>query len=175
MNSVRALIATAWEARREGRHAEGERDLQQAITEARESGSRVDLVHALKALAHVWRDMDRSEHALSLYEEAVALSREADDGLLLAHTVRHLGDLHRETGRTADAAHCYREALSLYGAAADPPPLDVANTLRPAAILKEAEGDTEAAQQFWTEARRLYQLAGVPQGVRECERRLGLR
>lgn len=175
MNSIQSLIATAWEARREERHAEAERVLQRAIAEAREAGLRADLVHALKALAHVLRDGDRTEQALPLYEEAVALCDRADESLLLAHTVRHLGDLHREAGRTADAEHCYHEALSRYRAVADPPPLDFANTLRPIAILKEAEGDVEAAQQLWTEARRLYQLAGVLEGVEECERRLGLR
>ena len=32
----------------------------------KEAGSRVDLIHTPKALAHVWRDMDRSELVLPI-------------------------------------------------------------------------------------------------------------
>jgi tetratricopeptide (TPR) repeat protein len=174
VNSPRELVENARQARREGRYEDAERDLRQAISTSREAGLRADLIRALKALAHVVRDLGRTARALPLYEEAVRLSREEGDTLLLAHTVRHLGDLHREAARIADAERCYQEALSLYRAASKVRPLDLANALRPAAILEEMIGDVEAARQSWLEARRFYELAGAAEGVEECDRRLSL-
>ena len=110
--------------------------------------------------------------AVSLYEEAVALCREEGDPLLIAHTVRHLGDLHRRARRLAEAEPCYAEALSLYRAAISAPPLDFANALRPAALLKELQGDRTGASVLWAEARSLYEAAGVQAGVDECARHL---
>lgn len=172
MTSAEQLIEAAWQARREGRHGDAERGLLDAVRVSREGGLRIDLIRALKALAHVVRDVGQRERALPLYEEAVALSREEGDALLLAHTVRHLGDLHLEADRRIEADRCYQEALARYRAVSDPPPLDFANALRPAAMLRELEGNADAARQLWSEARRFYQAAGVREGVEECERRL---
>ena len=110
--------------------------------------------------------------AWRLYEEAVTLSREEGDILLLAHTVRHLGDLHRSADRLAEADRCYVEALSLYRTAASPSALDFANALRPAALLKERQGDSAGARQLWSEAQVLYQAANVQPGVDECVRHM---
>ena len=52
------------------------------------------------------------------------------------------------------------------------PPLDVANAVRPLAILSEEAGDTEAARRLWEEARDLYEACGVQAGVDECSERL---
>ncbi len=100
------------------------------------------------------------------------MCREEQDALLLAHTVRHLGDLHRSAGAPPEAERCYAEARSLYRAATAPPPLDLANALRPAALLKEAQGDAASARTLWAEALRLYEAAGASQAVEECRRRL---
>lgn len=167
MGEAAHSIDAAWQARREGRHGDAERELLQAIAVARRDGLWVELIRALKALAHVVRDLDQDGRALPLYEEAVALTWEHGDALLLAHTVRHLGDLHREAGRLADAERCYLEALALYRAAPAPPALDFANALRPLALLKHAQGDVEAARQLSSEARRLYKTAGVAVGREE--------
>jgi tetratricopeptide (TPR) repeat protein len=172
MNDIENIIDAAWLARREGRHADAERGLLEAIETSRQSGSRVQLIRALKALAHVVRDVGQDDRARPLYEEAVTLSRVEGDALLLAHTVRHLGDLHRDARRLDDANRCYSEALLLYRTAASPPPLDFANALRPAALLKEHYGDDAGARQLWSEARTLYETAGVQQGVDECSRHL---
>lgn len=45
------LIDRAWQARRDGRHGEKERDLLRALAECRGDGSRVDRIRALTALA----------------------------------------------------------------------------------------------------------------------------
>lgn len=172
MKRIETLIDAAWLARREGRHADAEQGLLEAIETSRQSGSRVQLIRALERLAHVVRDVGHDDRALPLYEEAVTLSREEGDALLLAHTVRHLGDLHRDAGRLDDAGRCYLEALSLYRAVPSPPALDFANALRPAALLKEQYGDNVGARQLWAEAQVLYQAAGVQPGVDECSRHL---
>lgn len=172
MNRIENLIDEAWRARREGRQADAERGLLEAIESSRQFGSRVQLIRALKSLAHVVRDVAQDDRALPLYEEAVTLGRVEGDILLLAHTVRHLGDLHRDAGRLGDADRCYAEALSLYRTAPSPPALDFANALRPAALLKEHCGDEVGARQLWSEAQILYEAAGVQQGVDECSRHL---
>jgi tetratricopeptide (TPR) repeat protein len=120
------------------------------------------------------RDLGNDERAVLLYEEAVGLSRAEGDPLLLAHTVRHLGDLHRRADRLTQADTCYREALALYRSADAADAGDVANALRPAALLKERQGDPDAARALWSEAKTLYAAAGIQQGVDECDRHLAL-
>jgi tetratricopeptide (TPR) repeat protein len=172
MNRIDNLIDEAWQARREGRGADAEHGLREAIEASRHCGSRIHLIRALKGLAHVVRDLRQDERAVPLYEEAVTLCREEGDVLLLAHTVRHLGDLHRGADRLDDANRCYSEALSLYRSATSPPALDVANALRPAALMREHDGDAAGARQLWSEAQILYQAAGIQPGVNECSRHL---
>ena len=60
----------------------------------------------------------------------------------------------------------------LYRSLAPPPPLDLANLLRPMAILHEERGETAKAAEAWAEAKALYEAAGVEIGARESERRL---
>ena len=101
-----------------------------------------DAIHDLLQRAPRARREGRLDDALHLYEEAVALCRLDNDPLQLAHTVRHLGDVHHDAGRLDRAEHCYREALAWYRAHPNTPPLDLANTLRPLAILEERLGRT---------------------------------
>ena len=54
----------------------------------------------------------------------------------------------------------------------DTPALELANALRPCALLRERLGDGEAALALWREARELYLAAGIAEGVRECDRHL---
>ena len=170
MEQAEDLVDIAWRARREGRLTDAESVVVRAIADARRTGARRELIRALKALAHIVRDMDQDDRALPLYEEAVALSRTEGDSLLLAHTVRHLGDLYRGAGRIADAERCYDEALTLYRAAPDARALDFANALRTAALLKEALGDASGARQLWSEARQHY--TGYQEAMDECDRHL---
>ena len=137
----------------------------------RPNGSRFDLVQALKALGQIQRDLGQPESALSLYEEAVAICRHLNDPPMLAHTVRHVGDIQRNLGRLSEAQTCYDEALKIYRSH-DHKPLDLANTLRPLALLKEAIGQKDHARAFWEEARTLYAIAEVEAGVAECTARL---
>ncbi|HSB63846.1 MAG TPA: tetratricopeptide repeat protein [Thermoanaerobaculia bacterium] len=166
------LIERANQARREHRLADAHRDFVEAVALSRQKGKQVDLLQALKGLGQIERDLGRADAARPLYEEAVAICRRRDDPLSLAHTIRHLADIHRDTGRPDLAEPCYDEALALYRSSERTPPLDLANAIRPFAILKEGAGDIEEARRLWKEARDLYAAVKVEEGVRECSARL---
>jgi tetratricopeptide (TPR) repeat protein len=119
------------------------------------------------------RDLGHGDAALPLYEDAVAICRLEDDALRLAHAVRHLGDVHLDGDRLDRAEPCYREAVALYRAHPQAPPLDLANALRPLAMLEEHLGRTAQAVALWTEARDLYAAADVQAGVAESAEHLG--
>ena len=103
---------------------------------------------------------ERRENALALYEEAAELSGKIGDSLGAAHSVRHAGDIHRDAGRVEDANRCYVEALGIYRGHAAPPLLDLANAIRPFAILKGETGQVEVSRRLWLEARDLYAALG---------------
>lgn len=144
----------------------------EALERSRQAGMKRELIRALKGLGQIERDLDNGAAALALYEEAAALCRKEGDALMLAHTVRHLGDIHQEGGRDDLAEPCYNEALSIYRRENETLPLDLANTIRPFALLKENAGEVEEAKRLWAEARDLYAVANVAQGVAESSRRL---
>jgi tetratricopeptide (TPR) repeat protein len=169
---VDALIEAAWRARREGRYLDAEGGLRDAIDASRGAEAWPQLASALGKLAHVLRDLGRDDEALPISEEAVRVSRSCGDASQLAHAVRHLGDLHRGAGRLVEAERCYTEALALYRAEPSPDALDVANALRPAALLKASQGDRARARALFAEARALYQQAGIVAGVEECSRQM---
>ena len=142
-----------------------------AVRRSREAGLPRELIQALKGLGQIERDLKNGEAALPHYEEAVSLCRQQGDALLLAHTVRHVGDIHQDAGRDQLAETCYQEALSIYRNHAQTNPLDLANAVRPLALLKENAGEVDEAKNLWAEARDLYAASNVPQGVAECSRR----
>jgi ribosomal protein S18 acetylase RimI-like enzyme len=131
-------------------------------------------IRSLRALADAAsRDGDDAA-AASHYAEAVAVARAGGDDRLLAHTVRHEGDVLRRAGRLDEARARYDEALSLYRSLEEPAVLELANALRPMALLLDAVGDPGAAA-VWAEARDLYARAGVAEGVDEADAALGRR
>jgi tetratricopeptide (TPR) repeat protein len=164
---IQALMQQATRARREGRLQDAHRDFAEAVALCRQSDRPRDLVQALKGLGQIDRDLGHGDAAQPLYEEAVAICRQVNDPLQLAHTVRHLGDIHQDAGRLDRAEPCYREAMALYRGHRQTAPLDLANTLRPLAILEERLGETKEAIALWTEARDLYSVVNVQQGVAE--------
>lgn len=132
------------------------------------TGGAPDLIKQAKAA----RQQRRLDEAIRLYSEAVEILREEADALALAHAIRHLGDVRRETGQADLAESCYCEALGLYRNNEQTSPLDLANAIRPLAILKGAAGDTAVARELWEEARILYAATSVDAGVVECTDRL---
>jgi tetratricopeptide (TPR) repeat protein len=143
------------------------RHFTQAVAVGRRTGSSPALVRALKGLGQIERDLGRGDCGLPLYEEAIRICRSEGAALRLAHTVRHLDDIHQDAGRSELAEPCYREALAIYRSHGQTTPLDLANTLRPFAILQETLGQPEQAIDLWTEARDLYARLNLREGVAE--------
>jgi len=171
-NAIEELIARAGQHRRQHMLADAEREWAEAVRLSRQQNDIPSLIRALRGAAETERDAGRNSDALARYEDAVLLCRKHGDALLLAHTVRHLGDVRRHLGQHEDAHSCYDEALSIYRRETGANPLDVANALRPFAILREKQGDLESARAFWREARELYQSQGIDAGVVEASQAL---
>ena len=166
------LMRQAARARREGCLVDAQRDYAQAVAICRRTGVPRELVRALKGLGQIERDLGHGDTARPLYEEAVAICHKLDDPLALAHTVRHLGDIYLDAGRREMAEPCYNEALAIYRGDERTPSLDLANAIRPLAILKDDAGSVEEARRLWEEARSLYAAANVRAGVEESSARL---
>jgi tetratricopeptide (TPR) repeat protein len=126
-----------------------------------------DTVRELRRVADRARHERHYEEARNGYLTAIDVCRASGDARLLGHTLRHLGDIEREMGRTDDAeAHC-AEALEIArreGVA----PLELANTIRVLALLRDDEA-------LWREAHDLYVSANVEAGVAETARHLAKR
>jgi tetratricopeptide (TPR) repeat protein len=139
----------------------------QAVSISRRIGSKRLLVRALKGCAQIERDSGRPAESLPYYEEAVSHCREIGDRMWLAHTIRHLGDANQDVDELSRAEECYREALSLYRRSRSVRLGDLANAVRPFAILKERLGDRSAAIELWTEAHELYSSIKMQAGIDE--------
>jgi len=172
MSKTKELIDRALQHRRESNFDGAGREWAEVIKQAREENDLPTLIRGLNGMAQIERDQARNAEALTLYDEAVSLCRKHSDRLLLAHTIRHLGDVRRHLGQQQNAQACYEEALGIYRSEPRAKPLDVANTVRPFAILKEAMGDFEGARTFWREAQNLYQSLNIDPGVVECSKHL---
>ena len=172
MTAVDTLLAQAANARREHRPEDAKRDLIEAVALCRESPHRGELAQALAALGQIERDLHDFAASRKAYEEAVRLFHDARNPRVLAHTVRHLGDVLQEIGDLTGAEECYGEALDLYRRDAFTGPLELANAVRSAAILRDRLGEKDRASSLWAEARDLYVKADVQAGVTECTRRI---
>ena len=106
------------------------------------------------------------------YLEAAKGYRARDEMLAYAHAIRHVGDIYMEESNIAAAQPLYEEALGIYRGSLHTKILDLANTLRPYAILQEARGNTALATSLWREARHLYAALHIEAGVAECDAHL---
>jgi tetratricopeptide (TPR) repeat protein len=106
------------------------------------------------------------------YAAAAASYRERDDLLAYARTIRHIADIFVEELNLLAAKPLYEEALELYRSNLDTKLLDLANTVRPYALLQEQLGNTTAARKLWQEAGQLYSSLQIDAGVAECENHL---
>ena len=149
-----------------------EADLLRACAICRQAGASRELSIALGKLGHLALDEGDRDRALDLFEQATAAASEAGDPLRVAHAMRHLGQVHHRLGQLEQAERACRQAVDLYDGASAASPLDHANALRPLALLREECGDTDEAGALWRRAARLYRIAGVGEGVEECEARI---
>jgi hypothetical protein len=114
----------------------------------------------------------RAGDARNSYARAAALSRESGAPLLQAHALRHLSDLDRQADHLEQALAHAEQAAALYRVNAQGTSPDMANTLRLKGLALDGLRKTGQARDAWSAARELYALAGVADGVAECERRL---
>lgn len=77
-----------------------------------------------------------------------------------------------DAGRLQEAEPCYHEALAVYRGHETTSTLDLANAIRPLAVLKGATGEVEEARRLWLEAQELYRAVGVNEGIEECSHEL---
>lgn len=176
MSTVVTHAKEALEARRRGDLAAAEAAARDALNAARAGASdatgRDGMILALSVVAQVDQDAGRVDAATQRYAEAAELSRQPPVSPRLPHVLRHLGLLQLRSRNLLAAISCCEEALAIRRADADTPPLELANTLRPLALVREAEGRSREAAELWREAERLYADAGVESGVEECRRRV---
>ena len=118
----------------------------------------------------------RAEHQLAearrLYTEAAALHREENNPLAYAHDIRHIADMFLQESQFAEAQPLYEEALELYRSNLNTKILDLANTVRPYALLHEKLGNHETAKALWQEARNLYASLRIEPGIKEGDAHL---
>jgi tetratricopeptide (TPR) repeat protein len=172
--SIDKLLTRAGQARREKRSADARRDLTEAIALARAGNDHSRLAHVATELGRIERDMGHFDAALASYQEAAAIYREQGNALKLAHTIRHLGDIHQDAGRSGQADPCFQEAIAIYRANPETPALEMANALRPLALLKDEAGEFDEADRLWDGAKQLYASVKVLAGVAECAGRMAL-
>ena len=110
--------------------------------------------------------------ARARYSEAAEIYGRAANQLAYAHTIRHIADMYLDESEFELARPLYEEALEIYRSSLDSRILDLANTIRPYAILNEAIGKRDIARDLWQEAKVLYTAIRVGDGVSECETRL---
>jgi tetratricopeptide (TPR) repeat protein len=172
MTDATALLNRAHKARLDHSPEQARALLREAVEQSRAADDPHALGRALAKLGQIERDMGDTDTALDHYREAASIARAEDDALGLAHRLRHIADIHRNEDRLDLAEPSYDEALAIYRSREGAPPLDLANTVRPMAMLKEKQGWTGEAAALWAEAKALYARAGVEAGVAESAARL---
>jgi tetratricopeptide (TPR) repeat protein len=110
--------------------------------------------------------------ARSCYAAAAKIYRDQNDLLAYAHTIRHVADMYLEESKLRDAKPLYEESIELYRSSLSTKILDLANALRPYALLNEAQGNLDSASKFWEEARQLYSSLRLEAGLSECDEHL---
>ena len=116
-------------------------------------------------------DGDR-ETARARYSEAAEIYRREPNRLAYAHTIRHIADMYLDESKFELARPLYEEALEIYRSNHDSRILDLANAIRPYAILNGAVGKKDLARNLWQEAKVLYASVRVYEGAAECDTHL---
>jgi tetratricopeptide (TPR) repeat protein len=118
------------------------------------------------------RAQNRLEDARRLYNEAARLFLADKDSLTYAHAIRHVADMYLDESNYSAARPLYEEALQPYRSNLNTRLLDLANTVRPYALLHEMTGDMTSARPLWQEARNLYASLRIEAGMEECDRHI---
>jgi tetratricopeptide (TPR) repeat protein len=103
------------------------------------------------------------------YAEAARIYGDQNDSLAYAHTIRHIADMYLDESNLVEARPLYEKSLEIYRSNLNTKLLDLANAVRPYALLNERSGNFDLAKQNWQEARNLYSSLRLEAGVRECD------
>lgn len=113
----------------------------------------------------------RLDEAAELYWRALDAFEASGQPMRAAQMATHLAEVELEADRLEEASLRIAEVLLFYRGR-EVPRLDMANTLRLAALVDEKRGFRDEARRFWSEAREMYAREGVHTGVAEAQRRL---
>jgi tetratricopeptide (TPR) repeat protein len=160
-------IASGYLARREHQLDEARSCFSRALHLCGASDDKFHTAQAHAGLGQIERDRKNIGAALMHYQLAAELYRKLDSPLVLAHTIRHVADILLGEGNLEPAQRHYEEALAIYCAHEETPPLDLANTLRGYALLKEECAKTEEATMLWRQTLAIYEQLGIEAGVAE--------
>jgi tetratricopeptide (TPR) repeat protein len=102
----------------EGRYAESERTLREALTQQRRlfAGANGDIARTLQDLALALAEEDKLKESLQMMESALAMERElrgADPHPRLADVINDLGSLRDRNGDYLTAENLFREAIAM--------------------------------------------------------------
>ena len=103
------------------------------------------------------------------YFKAAETARAAELPAELAFCLRHGAQARLEAGCAETALDAAGEAATIYRQTEGEQGLNYANAARLVALANEALGEPEKAQSHWAEARKIYEVNGVQEGVDECD------
>ena len=118
------------------------------------------------------RALGNLEAARSFYCEAAQAYFRENNQLAYAHTIRHIADMYLDESNYGAAPPLYEEALEIYRGDLGTKVLDLANTIRPYALLNEATDNPALARELWREAGNLYASLRLAAGIEECNAHL---
>ncbi|HSU19948.1 MAG TPA: hypothetical protein VLI45_09425 [Acidobacteriaceae bacterium] len=113
----------------------------------------------------------RLDEAAELYWRALEAFEASGQPMRAAHIARHLAEVELEAGRLEEASLRIAAVLLFYRGR-QVRRLEMANTLRIAALIDEKRGFRDEARQLWSEVREMYAREGVEEGVAEARKRL---
>lgn len=139
-----------------------------ALTSNRAGNDLALHVSCLKWVAQVEHESGNLGVALEHYATALKVGLTLRLLGVQTHTLRCMADIHLEQGDSDAAEFAYGRAVSLYRLDGATSALDMANTLKPYALLQERTGSRARARALWQEAQAAYAAARLQTGVDDC-------
>jgi tetratricopeptide (TPR) repeat protein len=168
-DAIEAALADGWAARVEGRFAEAERRLADAVTEAREVGHLEQLTVALRRLGSVQDTRGRPNEALVTLREAVAVAQESGSDRHLAEAWVELTWVEASLSKLDEAERSQRAAAAALARVGGDRRIDAARLTNVAALRaaqgREAEGVValQEALALWDEETERPRLRDIAQ------------